>query len=408
MFRPAQSLAILAATAACAGGPAPRATAPAAAPPDSCIVAGSRSRVDSVTVVLHAPPESGAIPESGAEWFVAAQSVAPLVRVDCAGNWHPALASSWQRLGDGRVWTFALRPGAALPDGTPASAAAIVADWRRPAAAARLALAEVTDVTAKEPQVLQVTFAAPTDSAPARLADPVLAPGLERPEPLHFLAAAHVSLLPTPADLRDAVDGQTDFIITADPATLAYARDRPELVTVPLPWSRTYVFATPHAFPIARDDRFRASLAHDVVPTDARAAAPAVWWDVACPPAPARPAGSPTQNGRLAYPAGDTIAAAIAGRLVALGAAGSRGTTYAVPLDRLRSVLQQGEPLSVVLPVSRFDPAPCSVRSLALAGWFVAPLVDTRAQLIARRDGPAVEKDGFGLLRIELPDAAAR
>jgi hypothetical protein len=89
-------------------------------------------------------------------------------------------------------------------------------------------------------------------------------------------------------------------------------------------------------------------------------------------------------------------------------AAGSRGTSQAVPLDRLRSVLQQGEPLSVVLPVSRFDPAPCSIRSLALAGWFVAPLVDTRAQLIARRDGPAVEKDGFGLLRIEPPDAAAR
>ena len=405
MTRPVRPIAILAVTAACAGGPAPRATAPAAATPDSCIVAGSRSRFDSATVVLHAPSESGAIPQSGAEWFVAAQSVAPLVRLDCAGNWHPALAASWQRVGDGRIWTFALRAGAALPDGTPASATAIVADWRRPAAAARLALAEVTDVTAKEPHLLEVTFAAPTDSAPARLADPVLAPGLERPDPWHFASAAHLSLLPTPADLRDAVDGQADFIITADPATLAYARDRAELVTVPLPWTRTYVFASPRPFPTARDDRFRASLARDVVPADARAAVPAVWWDIACPPAPARPSGSPTQNGRLAYPAGDTVAAAIAGRLVALGAAGSRGTTQAVPLDRLRSGLQQGEPLSVVLPVARFDPAPCSVRSLALAGWFVAPLVDTRAQLIARRDGPAVEKDGFGLLRIELPGA---
>jgi hypothetical protein len=408
MTRPVRPLAILAVTAACAGGPAPRATAPAAAPPDSCIVAGSRSRFDSATVVLHTPPESEAIPQSGAEWFVAAQSVTPLVRVDCAGNWHPALAASWQRVGDGRIWTFAIRAGAALPDGTPALAAAIVADWRRPAAAARLALAEVTDVTAKDPELLQVTFAAPTDSAPARLADPVLAPGLERPDPWHLASAAHLTVLPTPADLRDAVDGQTDFIITADPATLAYARDRPGLVTVPLPWSRTYVFASPRPFPTARDERFRASLAQDVVPADARVAVPAVWWDVACPPAPARPAGSPAQNGRLAYPAGDTIAAAIAGRLVALGAAGSRGTTQALPLNQLRSVLQQGEPLPAVLPVSRFDPAPCSVRSLAVAGWFVAPLVDTRAQLIARRDGPPVERDGFGLLRIALPETAAR
>jgi hypothetical protein len=85
---------------------------------------------------------------------------------------------------------------------------------------------------------------------------------------------------------------------------------------------------------------------------------------------------------------------------VAVGAAGPRGTAEAVPLDQLTSRLGRGEPLIAVLPVARLDPAPCSVRSLSLAGWFVAPLVDTRAHLIARRDGPAVEVDGFGLLRV--------
>lgn len=409
MPRPARLIAILAVTAACAGGPPPRVAAPAAAvTPDSCTVAGRGGRFDSATVVLHPPPAPGSIPESGSEWFAAAQGVEPLVRVDCAGSSHPALAASWHRLGDGRVWTFTLRAGAELPDGTPASADAVVADWRRPAAAARLALAEVDDVTAKDPQLLQVTFAAATDSAPARLADPVLAPGLQRSTPWRLDAAPYLHLVPAPADLRDAVDGGADFIVTADLATLAYARGRPERVIVPLPWGRTYVFASPRPFPAARDERFRASLARDVVPGDARAAGPTVSWDVSCPPAPHQPAGYRGLDGRLAYPAGDTAAAAIAGRLVALGAAGSRGTTQAVPLGRLLMLLERGDPLSVVLPVSRLDPAPCSVRSLALAGWFVAPLVDTRAQLIARRDGPAVEKDGFGLLRIVSTHSSSR
>ena len=177
-------------------------------------------------------------------------------------------------------------------------------------------------------------------------------------------------------------------------------------MTVPLPWARTYILAAPEPLAAARDERFRGSLARDVVPGDARAAAPALWWDVGCAPAAAPRQGSRATSERVVYPAADATAAAIAGRLVAIGAAGPRGTAQPVPLDELMLRLGRGEAVTAVLPIARFDPAPCSVRSLSLAGWFVAPLVDTRAHLIARRDGPAVEADGFGALRIVSAQSA--
>jgi hypothetical protein len=375
--------------------------------PDTCIVAGRLGPPpDSVAVVVGALPNAASLPASGAEWFVAAHTTEPLVRVDCAGVSRPGLAASWERLAGGRVWTFTLRSDAELPDGAPASADAIVTDWRRPAAAARLALAEVIDTRADRDRVLRVTFAAATDSAPMRLAHPVLAPGLETPERRRSREAPQLRLIRAEGDLRDAVDAGLDFIVTSDQPTLEYARSRAGLVTVPLPWARTYVLAAPEPLAAARDERFRGSLARDVVPDDARAAAPPVWWDVGCASAAASRQGSRATSDRVVYPAADATAGAIAGRLVAIGAAGPRGTVQPVPLDELMSRLGRGEAVTAVLPIARFDPAPCSVRSLSLAGWFVAPLVDTREHLIARRDGPAVEVDGFGALRILSADSA--
>jgi hypothetical protein len=363
---------------------------------------------DTVDIVLHPAPQLSSIPESGSDWFAAAHRVEPLVRLACDGIPRPGLAISWERLAGGRVWTFELRGNARLPDGAPVSAEAIARDWRRPAARARLALAEVSEVTPENSHSLRVTFAAPVDSAPARLADPVLAPGLEDRRDGWDHRGPYLRIVPAPPDLRDAVDAGTGMIVTADPATLAYARTRADRVALPLPWGRTYVLASPRPFAAARDERFRGSLARDVVREEARPAAPLVWWDPGCAPAPARATAVGDIQARVAFPSGDPVAAAIAGRLVALGAAGPRGTVQAMLLSELLERLGQGEPVSAVVPVSRLDPAPCAVRSLALAGWFVAPLVDTRAHLIARREGPAVEADGFGALRLLSPDTTGR
>jgi hypothetical protein len=403
MSRPARALVLVAFATACARPPEPGAPEPLPPTPalDPCIVAGTPGRTaDTLDVVLDPPPDRSSLPQSGSDWFVTAHAVETLVRLDCAGAPRPGLAASWERQDGGRVWTFALRDGAALPDGSPLMPDSIAAGWRRPAAAARLALAEVTGIAPVAPRGIRLSFAQPTDSAPALLADPGLAPGLDHPGPWQTREGTFLRVSPPPRDLRDAIDSGADLVVTADAATVAYAKSRPELTAVPLPWGRTYVLVSPRPFPPARDDRIRGSLARDVVREDARPAEPLVWWDLACAAAPTPSATARPREARVAFPAGDSTAAALAGRLVALGAAGPRGSVLPVPVPELLDRLGRGQLVAAVLPLSRLDPMPCAARSLALAGWSVAPLVDTRAHLIARRDGPALEADGFGAIRL--------
>ncbi len=374
---------------------------PPAVSADKCLVAGVPGSVaDTLDVMLDPAPDPGRLPETGSDWFVAAHTVETLVRLDCTRAPEPGLAQSWERAADGRVWTFTLRESATFSDGAPVTPDAVIAAWRRPAAAARLSLAEVSGIAPSGSNGVRITFAQPADSAPALLADPALAPEIDRPGPWQHRAGTRFRLLPPPGDLRDAVDGGADLVVTADAPTLAYARGRPELVVVPLPWGRTYVLVSPRPFGPARDSRFRASLARDVVREEARPAEPLVWWDVACAPAPVRAGTARVGDTQVAFPAGDRAAAALAGRLVAIGAAGPRGTVAAVPLPELLARLERGQSGAAVLPLSRSDPMPCAARSLALAGWSVAPLVDTRAHLIARRDGPALLMDGLGAVRV--------
>jgi hypothetical protein len=407
MLRVARALLLVAFATACARAREPGVLEPGPAPPtpDPCLVAGTPGRAaDTLDVLLDPPPERMSLPQSGSDWFAAAHSVETLVRLDCTGAPRPALAASWEPRDGGRVWTFTLRD-TTLHDGSPLVADSIVLDWQRPQAAARLALADVTGIAPAGERDLRLTFTAATDSAPMLLADPVLAPGIERPGQWQTRPGPYLRLIPQTRDLRDALDAGADIVVTADPATLAYARSRAELITLPLPWGQTYVLVSPRPFPPARDPRFRASLARDVVREEARPAEPLIWWDVACSPTPASAAVSPSDETRLAFPAGDATAAALAGRLVALGAAGPRGAVLPLPPAELLARLDRGHLVSAVLPLSRLDPMPCAARSLALAGWSVALLVDTRAQLIARRDGPALQSDGFGAIRLAPVEA---
>jgi hypothetical protein len=408
MSGPARALFVVALATACARSPEPGPPAAPAPTPaaDPCIVAGTPGRsTDTLDVLLDPPPERLELPQSGSDWFVAAHAVETLVRLDCTRAARPGLAVSWDRHDGGQVWMFSLRD-AARPDGSPLTADLIMLDWQRPRAAARLALAEVVSVAALDERRLRISFAQPTDSAPALLADPVLAPGIERPDLWQMHAGPYLRLIPPTRDLRDALDAGADIMVTADPATLAYARGRSELITLPLPWGRTYVLVSSRPFPLAREARFRASLARDVVRQEARPAELLAWWDVGCSPAPASAAAGTNEEPRLAFPVGDAAAAALAARLIAVGAAGPRGVVLPLPPAELLTRLNLGRLAMAVLPLSRLDPMPCAARSLAMAGWSVAPLVDTRAHLIARRDGPALEADGFGAIRLAPVEAA--
>jgi hypothetical protein len=427
MSRPARALLFVVVAAACARAPEPRAPESPAPAADPCLVAGTPGRTaDTLDVVLDPPPRVAPLPHSGSDWFVSAQVYETLVRLDCSRAPRPGLAESWEREADGRVWTFTLRDDAVFWDASPLAADSIVSRWRiRPAQSARLARAGVTAIDAAGDRAIRLTFAEPTDSAPAILADPGLAPTVDR-EGVKEMGAGPwrpqadtpslASLVPSGVgserrpilrlvaplrDLRDAIDAGADVVVTADPATLAYARGRPELVILPLPWGRTYVLLSPRPFEPASAAGFGTALARDVVREDARPAEPPYWWDAPCVPASTARPSSGADESHLIYPTGDSAAAALAGRLVALGAVGPRGAVLAVPLPELLARLDAGRLAGAVLPLPRLPPVPCSARPRSLAGWSVVPLVDTRAHLVAPREGPALRQDGFGALRLD-------
>jgi oligopeptide transport system substrate-binding protein len=54
-----------------------------------------------------------------------------LVTEDATGRLIPGMAERWEASGDGRIWTFHLRPGLRWSDGAPLDAAQIVASFRR-------------------------------------------------------------------------------------------------------------------------------------------------------------------------------------------------------------------------------------------------------------------------------------
>lgn len=434
MSRPARALLVVVVAAACARAPelhVPEAPAPVA---DPCVVAGSPGRTpDTLDVVLDDPVNPSPMPGSGAEWLVFAQVYETLVRLDCTGAPRPALAAEWRSEDGGRAWTFTLRADAAFWDGAPLSADSIVAHWRgRPAQATRLAMAGVDSVGAVAERGIRLVFAEGTDTAPALLADPGLAPTLDRggPWPVGAGAWRPISdpagtrialLLPSGAagkggpvlrvavahgDPRDALDAGADLLTTASPAALAYARTRPELTTVPLPWSRTYALASARPFGPAADPALRASLARDVVRVDARAAGPPFWWEAACG---SHPPGtvSATQDSRIGYPAQDPAAGALASRLVALGAVGPGGAVLPLPTPELLAGIAAGRIAAAVLPLPRVPTVPCAAVLRMPVGWAVSPLVDTRAHLVTRRDGPVLRVDGFGAIRLDPAGMAA-
>ena len=389
MASPARAFWFLALATACAPAPppVPQPAPPSeivSAPPDACVVAGDTGReADTVAVALDPPPSGLLPPLTGSDWFDWARGYETLIRLDCDSVPRPALAIGWKPDSVGAVWVLDLA-GQVSPEGIDE----IVRQWTPPPR--RLALAGVRSLQRRGEHELQVNLAAPNDSLLRVLAHPALALRLSTVAPGRNADLPGFRAMPRSADLRDALDAGADMVVTTDPATLDYARRRADLEIVPLPWSSVYAMVSPGPLTATQAHGFRAALARDVARADARAAA--------APECPAAGGLATAAGSQLAYLAGDPTAASLAARLVALGAAGPRGTVLPLPRSEIQRRLGLQQLAGAVLPFPTLGAELCPPEA---AGYAVTPLVETRAHLVTRQAGPAIRRDGFGVLRVD-------
>jgi peptide/nickel transport system substrate-binding protein/oligopeptide transport system substrate-binding protein len=121
---------------------------------------------------------------------VAADQFEGLTRFDGRGEVIPGLASDWRTSGDGRVWTFSLRPKIRFSDGHAIDAALFVRLFDRlsdpkTASPHGALFAIIADIAAPSPDTVRVTLTAPFPQLPALLAHPAMAA-----LPLHRIAQA--------------------------------------------------------------------------------------------------------------------------------------------------------------------------------------------------------------------------
>ncbi len=363
--------------------------------------------------------------------FVQRQVYETLIRIDCTGAPVPELAQSWTSGDDGHRWTFSLRPGARFTDGTPLTAADVFAALARDSSSLDRSAIAIEGIDR-----VSVRFSAARASVPAVFAAPALAV-TRRGASSGWLVGSGVATADTAAgaatvtpaaaagrpiitvrsgsggDPRDLLDHGIDILVSGDPEVLSYAAGRSDLRTVPLPWDRTYVLLS--AIPPGIADTVRASLARDVVRTEARPARGSYWWlaGPACPGDGDTAAVTPAMTGTQAtmvvyYPQGDTPARDLAERLVALGLLGPGVRAAGLgPTDFDARFGAGGDSYLVSLP--RGALAPCSaVRDLvARAPWLssdpgrhITALVETRERAIVRRGGGAFTVDWDGTLRL--------
>ncbi len=415
------ALGLILALAACAR--------PGAAPPlpeDACAI-GVRGRSASDTLVIAVPgaidPAAAPFARGVAGRLLFRQLYQSLIHVDCRGAVTPGLAAAWRASAGGRVWVFTLRADARFWDGVPVTARDVRDSWLgRPATAGRApwdgAVGDAVAVV--DERTVTVRLATAYAAVPRAFADPELAvvkrvPGLAAPlgtGPYWLdVSAAVPTAVPLTAgarpvlvvrgidgDPRDLLDAGADAVVTDDPATVAYAAQRPDLTSLPLPWDRTFVLAGAPAG-LAID---RASLALDAVRVEARPAVLPDWFaDTAgCDPA-APPATDGHTDAAMAHASGDAAAAALAGRLAALGGADVRAVAQSEA--ELTAHLSRGGAAVLALPRAALDPclawADLRARGPGLAPGAVRPLVDVRRRLILRRPLFGVFLDWDGVPR---------
>lgn len=403
---------------------------------DSCALTPDSTPVPerlSIGVSGAVDPSHAPSPSNDAERFVFRQLYETLVRLDCAGQVRPGLAQSWQPADDGRRWTFALRSGARFSDGTSVTAQTVIDSWSARVAA----LPSGTVLNAASEGVVEVKL--PRAVAARRFADPTLAvtraaSGQEWPAGTGPYAAdttdGRVTVAPYggttrpvlvlralgTGDGRDLLDAGIDLLVTDDAAVLSYAAGRSDVITVGLPWERTYLLAVPgEAIPVAAT--VRAGLARDAVRIDARPASAPSWWtdpgSASCglePPPGAPPMSQGPASNALLYQLDDAPARDLVERLVALGI-GAGGATRATGLGaaEFSVALASGRAAGYVLAVPTTMLELCAVwhTLIARAPWLadgperhLTPLVEVRRRAIVHRGAAAFTVDWDGTLRV--------
>lgn len=331
-----------------------------------------------------------------------------LIRLDCRGEARPELAESWVRESDATVWTLMVREGARWSSGAPATAADLAQALTT--ARSQSPFTPLDSAQPLSPRQVRLFLAATENSRIDVLADPALAipdsgwtaASREIRIPAHD-GLPEVELLLFPGeDPRDVLDRGVDLLITRERRLMEYAAGRPELVSLPLPWTRSYVLVAAPDSPllqVAPGEPERSSLARDAVPADARPAEPLAWWPrSACPGQPTESA-RPAPAARIAYVRGDEVARTLAERAVAVAEPGERLKTLALDPEEFRASLSRGAERAYVVALPRQSLIPCADATQVPAGWSRQPLVDTRAHAILRKSAPPLTVDWDGTVR---------
>ncbi|MGH7751252.1 MAG: hypothetical protein ACREN5_00410 [Gemmatimonadales bacterium] len=215
------------------------------------------------------------------------------------------------------------------------------------------------------------------------------------------------------ADARDILDAGVDLLITDDAAALQYAARRPDLVSVALPWQRTYLLAvrTPASAPRLGYER---GLEH-AVRVEARVSLPPFWWleaGASCATGAPIPHADPRAAARVAYNRSDAVARDLADRVVALrlldpGSSRARLSAVAMSPEEFAVALTRATEWAYVVPISRQHPDLCAAAT-QVPPWVLAanpiPLIDTRFHAIVRRGaGVSGVVDWDGSIRITPP-----
>lgn len=359
-------------------------------PADCRLIAARGGEADTVRVALAGRVRPGRAPmaRNPSERFVFGHIYETLIGVDCLGEVVPVLASSWRRAGDGAEWVFTIDPDAEFSDGSPVTAGDVVRCWSRWDAKGAVRAAGVDSAIAEGEKTLRVRMSRehggvplvlatgpfavsgagrrwpagsgpyavrPEDPGPgARYAGPVTiepAPGYRGPAVRFYLAAGR--------DPRDLVESGTDLMIAGDRDVIEYARTRPGLEAVPLPWDRAYVLLSTTRVkalrwggsPASLSKETRDDLAATAVRAEARGCAEPFWWEDirGCPTLVRRTGWRPEFSHaaynldgeqRILYDASDDVARDLAERMVALSAAGP-GTSEEA--ERIRRILPGSE-----------------------------------------------------------------
>ncbi len=412
------------------------------------MVAATTPPRDTVRIALlgSVGPEHAPAPVTDAERLVFRQLYETLVRVDCAGELRPGLATRW-RAEDrhGLRWTFYLAPDARFWDGTPVNAAALREGWLGtpglPVADVQPSADGSVVVSLRAPRALEA-FGNAAWSVVKRIPEspwpvgtgPVWIHGWEGDGPARVLRALPLPEAPegTPVvefravstpDPRDVLDRDVDVMVTREAGVVRYAAGRGDWRVVPLPWDRVYVLASPVRIRSGTgtqlDSAVQAALARDAVRDDARAPQPGrPWWAMPCDSGALEPAGgiarpAPARSSTLIAPADDQVAADLVARLVAraddeladlLGEQGDavRGAILAWTDYAARLAAGDAVGFVVPLPARPLDRCRAAADLRAAAPWLVvagtaaadvlAPLVETRGHLLLR-DAPGIALD---------------